>query len=107
MGGGRLVGGFLELPSRMKKCKKCKKEVLIFNECDDCKLALCIPCDNSSSLLNWFEVSPELEVKDVYICSKCEKKRLKKEDGGQSSLSGQSIPHSGESTSALPSLLQG
>jgi hypothetical protein len=63
-------------PLRSFKCKKCKKETTeaLSHKCEMCEVRLCRPCDNTSSYLNWVEMSPEIEVPDKYLCQKCEKK---------------------------------
>ena len=58
------------------KCKKCKKSIVgSYSKCEDCGVVLCMPCDNNSTYLSWFEVSVEVSVPDVYLCQKCIKKR--------------------------------
>jgi hypothetical protein len=53
-------------------CRSCKKEGVKFFLCDLClKYRLCIPCDNIGTNLQWLEI----DEKEMYVCSKCIKKK--------------------------------
>ena len=55
------------------KCKKCKKVCEVAHQCEECGVAMCLPCDETSDYLSWFETS--IDTPDRYLCKKCIKKQ--------------------------------
>ena len=52
------------------------KKIIEFSRCEKCDIRLCRNCDNTSTLLNWYE-KDGIDKPDVYWCDKCIKKHKK------------------------------